>query len=151
MVEVDGKGNLEAFEDCLTLSKHKIVFNGEILNKKDFQAISERFPEIDRWMLGRGVLANPFLPSVLKGLPQIADEEKLNVLKEFHDEIYYLYRDKLSGNIQILSKVKPFWEYLSKTFDESHKVHKLIKKASNIDKYETATNQIFRGKFKLKG
>lgn len=38
-----------------------------IFTKEDYENISKRFPKIDGVMLGRGVLANPGLLSVIHG------------------------------------------------------------------------------------
>jgi hypothetical protein len=31
-----------------------------------FKEMQERFPSIDHWMIGRGLIADPFLPSMIK-------------------------------------------------------------------------------------
>ena len=41
---------------------------------------------------------------------------------------------------QVLSKIKPFWEYLE--WEIGHKTAKMIKKATSIEKYEKAVASI---------
>ena len=46
----------------------------------------------------------------------------------------------LQGEAQLLSKMKPYWEYLLP--DADRKIKKAIKKATTMDKYLTAVNQL---------
>ncbi|MDX1278097.1 tRNA-dihydrouridine synthase family protein, partial [Oceanihabitans sediminis] len=61
-----GPVDLEAFSRCLDSTKHKLYYNGDITSVEAFQKIKERFPSIDHFMIGRGLIADPFLPSMIK-------------------------------------------------------------------------------------
>jgi len=63
----NGSVDLDVFAQCLEKSDHPIVYNGDINDIKTFRALEERFPQIKRWMIGRGALADPFLPEEIKG------------------------------------------------------------------------------------
>ena len=54
------------FEVCLEKCRHRIVYNGDITGLRGFQALAVRFPSVHAWMIGRGVLSNPFLPAIIK-------------------------------------------------------------------------------------
>ncbi len=58
-----GRVDLDGFERAMDLYGRPICYNGDINSLDDFLALKKRFPDVDRWMLGRGVLADPFLPS----------------------------------------------------------------------------------------
>ena len=58
--------NLEMFKEALSLSNHSICYNGDIFTVNDYKNIVEKFPNIDKVMLGRGILANPGLMNEIK-------------------------------------------------------------------------------------
>lgn len=47
------------------------------------------------------------------------------------------------GDLQLLNKMKTVWEYLLP--DADRKARKAIHKASRLDTYQTAVNQLLRG------
>ena len=61
-----GPVDLEAFEKCIGITKHKLYYNGDITSVSAFKAIEKRFPSIDYFMIGRGLIADQFLPSMIK-------------------------------------------------------------------------------------
>jgi len=63
----DGSVDLDAFERCMSAFTMPVVYNGDIVTVDGFMALKERFPNISRWMIGRGVIRNPWLPSLIKG------------------------------------------------------------------------------------
>src|SRR5690606_11577947 len=54
-----GPVDLDAFEKCLSGTRHKLYYNGDITSVAAFRAIKERFPTIDHFMIGRGLIADP--------------------------------------------------------------------------------------------
>jgi tRNA-dihydrouridine synthase len=61
-----GTVNLDGFQRALSLCNHTVVYNGDIFTIDDFKRISARFPSINKWMIGRGLVQNPFLLQYLK-------------------------------------------------------------------------------------
>ncbi|HSH19422.1 MAG TPA: tRNA-dihydrouridine synthase, partial [Draconibacterium sp.] len=127
---------------CLNL-KHRLVYNGDIFSENDFYACMKKFPEINHWMLGRGILMNPFLPSEIRGIFN-TPAEKLEKLKEFHQRIFELYSEKMDNEGNVLNKMKEFWIYFSYVFPNQHKHLKWIKKSGSLNKYINETQKIFR-------
>ena len=68
-------------------------------------------------------------------------DNKMDIFREFHDDLCEEYLKKLSGSSHLLNKMRVFWEYFSLSFSNSHKVYKRIKKATSIDKYKIAVAQ----------
>jgi tRNA-dihydrouridine synthase len=128
----------------LDLSAHPVVLNGDIFSPEIFNLRKQLFPSVESWMLGRGILMNPFLAEEIKGIITPA-QEKLERLGQFHDSLFNSYAEKLSGSGHLLAKMGQFWEYFSYSFSSRHKVFKLIKKASSIEKYDLAVSRIFSG------
>ncbi|SHO43274.1 tRNA dihydrouridine synthase [Anaerocolumna xylanovorans] len=133
------KPNREIFKEALTLSKNPICYNGDIFTLKDYQEFTEEFPEVETVMLGRGLLANPGLISLITENKQLKKE----TLREFHDNLYENYRKILFGDRNILFKMKEIWIYLAALFTEHEKYLKKIKKSERLKDYEEAVNRLF--------
>ena len=88
------KPNLEIFKDALSLSKSPVCYNGDIFIVEDYNKLVNSFPEVDKVMLGRGVLANPGLIGDIKGNDFITKD----TLKAFHDEIFNNYIELFNDN-----------------------------------------------------
>lgn len=137
-----GDANIEIVKEISQLYNNKITYNGDITDKNSFDNIRKELPNIDSFMIGRGLISNPFLAQEIKGIQ--TDVDKLDLFKEFHADLLNRYSNLLNGDIQILKRMQGFWEYFSLSFTNSHKTHKKIKKASNASKYINAINQIFK-------
>ncbi len=62
---------------------------------------------------------------------------------KFHRDLLHHHESTLCGDSQILSKIKPFWEYAEAEI--GRKPWKAIKKASNMAKYHSAVATIVNG------
>ena len=139
-----GGVNLDAFQHCIDNSKHKLYYNGDITSVAKFHEMQERFPSVDHWMIGRGLISDPFLPSMIKNNTSEYPSNKMELFNTFHDTLYAIYSESLSGSTHILLKMYHLWEYFSATFSNPHKVLKKIKKAQSIRNYEAAVAEIFK-------
>ncbi len=138
----NGKTKPELFAEAMFLSKHSLVYNGDIVSASGFQELGTKFPEQMNWMIGRGLLANPALAMQLRGevFPENTLREKL---RNFHDRLFEAYSLRLEGSGHILQRMNQFWAYFSESFSDPHKVMKLIKKSGNLQKYNAAVSEIF--------
>ena len=100
-----GGVNLEAFERCTENTKHKLYYNGDITSVAKYKEMQERFPSIDHFMIGRGLIADPFLPSMIKNDTTEYPKDRWNIFNEFHDTIYQEYDAALSGPTPIKMKM----------------------------------------------
>jgi tRNA-dihydrouridine synthase len=139
-----GGTDLDAFQKCLDNSKHKMYYNGDITSVAAFKKLEERFNTIDHWMIGRGLIADPFLPSMIKNNTTEYPKNRFEIFNEFHDRIHREYDAALSGPTPIKMKMQGFWEYFSKSFPNPQKTFKKIKKAGNAKSYAIAVNDIFK-------
>ncbi len=136
-----GEVDLESFSFCLANSTNPVTYNGDICRPADFQRLSRRFPEVDRWMIGRGALSNPFLPSQIKGIP--LPQQPLSSIKLFHDELFTLYSQRLRGGGHLLGRMKAVWFYLAAGFKNSRKILKKIQKTRKIEAYTALITHFF--------
>ncbi len=137
-----GEPDLAVFAVCLELSKNPVVYNGDIYTVSNFTALAERFESVSRWMLGRGALADPFLPGAIKGFVS-ADTEKIEIIRQFHDRLFEAYKQVLSGPSHLGDKMKGFWLYLSRSFKDGHKILKKIQKTRKTAHYSGVVNRFF--------
>lgn len=133
------KPNMEMFKDALKSSKNTICYNGDIFSVKDYEKFIEECPSVDRIMIGRGSLANPGLINEIKG-KGVVDK---NILKEFHDEVCMGYKEILSGDINVLFRMKELWSYMIGMFEDSEKVAKKIKKERMLSEYNVIISRFF--------
>ncbi|HJS01003.1 MAG TPA: tRNA-dihydrouridine synthase family protein [Flavobacterium sp.] len=140
----NGGVNLDGFQQCVDATKLKLYYNGDITSVAQFQKMQKRFPSIDHWMIGRGLIADPFLPSMIKNNSLEYPSNKMELFSDFHDTLYAGYSESLSGATHILLKMHHLWEYFSVIFSNPHKVNKKIKKAKSIRNYETAVREIIK-------
>ncbi|NQW35817.1 MAG: tRNA-dihydrouridine synthase family protein [Flavobacteriales bacterium] len=138
------KGNvdLDAFQRCIENTKHKLYYNGDITSVAKFKEMQERFPSIDHFMIGRGLIADPFLPSMIKSNTLEYPQNRWQIFREFHDTLYNEYDAALSGPVPIKMKMLGFWEYFSMSFSNPQKTYKKIKKAGNRKAYQQAVKDI---------
>ena len=138
----DGEILNSAFQFAQQNLKHRLVYNGSIVSVDDFAACRQKFPEIDNFMLGRGILMNPFLPAEIKNM-DISSKEKPEKLKEFHQLVFKYYSECMDNEGNALNKMKQFWIYFSYNFNNQRKTFKAIKKASTMNRFKHEIHQIF--------
>jgi tRNA-dihydrouridine synthase len=136
-----GMADPEVFIHASALSKNPMVYNGDILTLDDFTRLDNLFWNKTVWMIGRGILQNPFLPSEIKKEPLLQPRSIL--LQQFHNRIFNEYSNLLSGKSHLLMRMLKFWSYFCFSFPDPHKALKRIKKAGSIAKYDEAVNVNF--------
>jgi len=139
-----GVPDLETFAWCLDQCRHPVVYNGDITDVKGFQALAQRFEGVAGWMIGRGMLANPFLPDLLKKGQALDDAQKTNRFQQFHDALFERYRDRLSGPRHLLDRMKGLWKYFAQGYRSSETARKQIHKARSIAQYQGAVTAFFK-------
>ena len=145
----DGKVDLEAFERCLSMVKHPVVYNGDIRTPAIFNTLSQRFDGVHRWMIGRWCLANPFLPHIIK-TGQVDVGDKLQLMKQFHQALFEAYCRALNGPAQVLNKMKGLWRYFAMPFKDFSNSLEKIKKTIRPDQYLEQVNLFFETDARLK-
>ncbi len=139
-----GEADENVFTEVHKKLNHSLVYNGDIESSENLNRLNILFGDITTWMIGRGILKNPYLPLLLNGgcLPDV--EARAIVIRNFHNEIFLKYSNFLNGSSHILMRMEKFWSYFSFAFPDQHKTFKRIKKASNLVKYEAAVNENFQ-------
>ncbi|WP_066874454.1 tRNA dihydrouridine synthase [Clostridium mediterraneense] len=135
-----GKPNLDVFKDALSLSTNPICYNGDIFTVEDHNKLVETFPEVDKIMIGRGLLANPGLMNEIKN--NVSLDKK--VLKDFHDEILNNYIEVFNEERNAMFRMKELWGYMIYMFSDNKQYAKKIKKAQKLIDYNEAVSSLFK-------
>lgn len=157
------KVNLEAFTLAVEGSRHVLCYNGDICTAEDYLKMMERFPTVERVMIGRGLLKNPKLLEEMKVQANSTEETHIvcacdgayvqkngeqkkekERLRAFHDDILANYTTVMSGDKNTLFKMKELWVYMAESFTAPEKYVKKIRKSERIRDYEVAVDALFR-------
>lgn len=132
----EGEMYLEVLDQVIGEIRHPIVFSGDIVNVDFFEMLKKRYPVINHWMLGRGVLVNPFLPEILtKGVTQLNDETIRRRQYNFVDELYCEIKDKYRRERTILNKMKDFWSYFSRWFINDSEIFNRLSHINSLSEF----------------
>jgi tRNA-dihydrouridine synthase B len=138
----EGRVDLDAFEACLAISEHPVVYSGDICSLEDFKQVSGRFAGVSQWMIGRGVLIDPFLPQIIRTGEVRIGGRRLR-LQQFHEALFYAYRERLKGPSHLLKKMKGLWRYLALSFEPFDRTLKKMKKSTRPEQYLDVVNRFF--------
>lgn len=131
--------NWEVYRDAVRLSRNPLCYNGDIFDAESYRAFLQAFPDSKSVMIGRGMIANPGLAAELNGE---AKPDRAH-LREFHDALLVAYQETISGDRNVLFKMKELWFYLTWMFENGEKQVKKIKKAGKMADYEAAVERLF--------
>jgi tRNA-dihydrouridine synthase len=149
-----GEADVERFKALMPFINAPLVYNGDIVSVDSFERIRETINEprrfdklndhlpITQFMLGRGILANPFLAEEILGGALNAPERT----ERLHTYVIDLYEDRLrhaGGSPKVLGRMKELWSYLMNSFDAPQDVWRKIKKINALKEYEEQVERIF--------
>ena len=131
------KPDWEMFHKAAAESRCPVVYNGDLFLQEDIRKAEVEFAaDTDTFMLGRGIIKRPWL--------LCEEEPKLDQLLRSHDLLLEGYADYLSGDKNILFRMKELWTFLSDGFLESDRYIKKIKKSGNLQEYKNAVQELTR-------
>ena len=138
-----GEADVERFATLIPYINAPLVYNGDIFSVNDFGRIRDAVQPVNQFMLGRGILANPFLAEEIRGGTLNAPERT----ERLHAYVIDLYEDRLhhaGGNPKVSGRMKELWSYLMNSFEEPQVVWRKIKKINALKEYEDAVETIFK-------
>ncbi len=141
----ENRPDLDAFGLAYREGRGPLCYNGDLFTVSDADRIREDFPDLPAMMMGRGVIANPYLAGEIRGQDAGQDRD-YGVLRAFHDEIYAGYQKDCSGRKPVLFKMKELWSYMKQLFPGSEKLIKKLNKAEDFASYERAVDALFSGR-----
>ncbi|MBC8320114.1 MAG: tRNA-dihydrouridine synthase family protein [Bacteroidetes bacterium] len=138
-----GEVKKDAFKKAVEKSRINIVYNGDIFTVTDFNKFKNEFETINRWMIGRGLLVDPFLPAKIKNeqVPELSEQKE--IAYKFITDIYLGYRKKTNNGLQAIGVLKELWGFLAFSFNDPQKAFNGIKKTISLEKYEEVVASVF--------
>ena len=136
---------MEAFRNAFANSAAPVCYNGDIVDRESYERLTAAYPALDAVMIGRGLLADPFLIETLSG--QAGTERRrtqIERLSAFHQQILEGYCQTMSGDKNVLFKMKELWAHLIHFDPEWEPYIKKIRKAQRLGEYKIITGQMFR-------
>lgn len=120
-----------------------LCYNGDITDAAGYKNIQKRYPQVDKIMIGRGIIGNPFLPQ------EIAEQRccyNAGILLAFHDELFAGYMEAGLGARNVMFKMKELWSFMECLFEapDQQKILKKIRKANDPDTYNIEVRKLLR-------
>ena len=126
---------LDWFAYALEHSKIPLCYNGDINSLQDLSDMQSKFPTIQSFMIGRGLVGDPGMLT-----PGGTD---IRTLEKFHDHLLEEYSVCFGSTRNAMFRMKENWHYLSQHFDGGEKLFKSLLKTTDIDQYRQITSEIF--------
>lgn len=137
-----GGVDLVRFGECFALCRPPVVYNGDIDSAGTVRALSRRFPGVAGWMMGRGLVANPFLAEEITG-EVLKTDDRIERFHRFHDLLVERYGAVLFGPSHLVQRMKGLWQYFHRPFVNGRKVLKQIHKSTFPHQLKNVTERFF--------
>ena len=137
--QYDNIPDLNAFDELLKLTRHQIIYSGDIVDVYSFDILQQRYPQINQWMLGRGVLQNPFLAEQILNIHPYDRSQNIKRFFDFYQDL--IQSLKLKRNDRgVLVNLKELWHYFAIYFKlESVELSTLLRK-NELSEFVTLSN-----------
>lgn len=137
-----GQCDHDRFKECIALSNHRLVYNGDINTVEDFRRIKSLFPEINHFMIGRGAISNPFLFEMIQEDSIEFPEDRMEVFSDFLNLLLESYLKETQNEGNVLIKMKHYWEYFSESFENGKRYYRIVKKVNSIPEYQRFIDEL---------
>ncbi len=146
-----GEPHLDAFGDAVNETSHSLCYNGDIWCLEDYQRVRSLFPAVKKFMLGRGLMANPELVQELQAYEDCMAsggewpgyEKSRKQLKQFHDRLLQGYLQQMSGDgNNVLFKMKELWGFMGRHFPEEERLVKKMIKENKLEEYAVLAEKL---------
>lgn len=148
----EGPVDLEVMDDLVALLRMPIVFNGDI-SRSSFYMLNKRYRSIDRWMLGRELLRDPFLAqdikislssnkNILSGTFAVNNERAVTV-RAFHDDLLKAFTGIIKREAALVGKMKAYWSFWESLFPLKKWEIEKMKRIVKLDEYIHCIDRIF--------
>ncbi len=138
-----GTPDLDAFEWCVKKSKAPVIYSGDIFSVEAMEALKSRFPQQEKWMIGRGVIYDLFLPWEIKhGSMSMADKRELFPL--FHQALLEEVINYRSRSRNQLNKMKEYWGYFSRQFQNYEAIHYKLTRTNTLEEFQELSAKVMK-------
>jgi tRNA-dihydrouridine synthase B len=131
----NGECDHERFLECISLTNHRLTYNGDITTQEEFEELQQKFPTIDNWMIGRGAMINPSIFEEIKFGTIDSGAQYRNKLIQFSEHVCDSLLSCNPDRGYALSKMKSYWEYLSEGLADGKQLYRKLKKTKTIEEF----------------
>ena len=126
---------LSSFSYALENSKLPLCYNGDIDSMKTLKETQLRFPQVDAYMIGRGLVGDPGMLT--------PDGTNVKVLEQFHAHLLEEYSVCFGSARNAMFRMKENWHYLSDHFKGGEKLFKSLRKTTDLEEFQRLSTEIF--------
>ena len=127
---------LSSFSYAVENSKLPLCYNGDIDSMKTLKETQLRFPQVDAFMIGRGLIGDPGMLT--------PDGTNVKVLEQFHAHLLEEYSVCFGSARNAMFRMKENWHYLSDHFKGGEKLFKSLRKTTDLEEFQRLSTEIFR-------
>lgn len=140
----EGEMYLETLDAAIGKLKHNWIFSGDITCRESYIALRKRYPTATGWMLGRGLLANPFLAEQisLAATPPPSETHR-EILIEFYYDLMQELMDKGRSSLAQLGKKKDYWWYFARWFTDADQLFHRLSHLNDPHAFDAEVKIIF--------
>lgn len=136
----DGVPDLEQMDIFYRHTRHRIIYSGDLFSVQNYERLQNRYPEIEDWMLGRGLLQNPFLAEQLKG-------EDTGDRRQRFSKYYQKWTQEMLDAVKeksTLAKLKELWHYYACLFQLPSDALQQLLRINDFDAFYDRTLEILK-------
>lgn len=158
------KPHIESFAQAYHVfakSECRLCYNGDIFCLSDYLALCAKFSNLTSVMMGRGLIINPMLSEEIKVREnggskrqdskivslqrfqsEMAEEAERKRRYEMYQRLQEDYMSVMSGEKNVLYKMKEVWFYMCQDFTEPQRYWKKMKKAQSLSEFKIAVRAL---------
>ena len=129
-----GTVHMDWFTYATENAKMPLCYNGDLGSKANISAFSQKYPQIQAVMIGRGLIGNPGMLS--------QEGTNVSVLEAFLKELLENYVESFGGARNAMFRLKEHWSYLLPNFANNEKLSKQLRKCTDVAQFQAITGQI---------
>jgi tRNA-dihydrouridine synthase len=120
----------------------ELIYNGDIFSIEDFETLKKLMPAVSSWMIGRGLIRNPFLGEEIKAGEKIYNKERFLA---FHNRLNENVERTSTSEKTHLNRMKGYWTQFRFMFNDPDNIKNNILRAQSLNAFlkaaETMINE----------
>lgn len=131
-----GHVDMQAFSYAYANSKAPLCFNGDLCSQEDIAMLTQKFPDLQAVMLGRGLVADPGMLS--------NGGTSLQALEDFSQELLEQYLEAFGGSRNAMFRMKENWQFWLCRLNAPEKLCKRLRKTTELAEFRSITAEVFQ-------
>ncbi len=134
-----GNVNTERFLECrLRFPEIDFVYNGDIVDTESFLNFTNLFQGQYKWMIGRGLLCDPFLADrITDNSDCLSELKRKDILQNFVFDLIEGIVSTSNDTGHALNRLKNQFIYLANAFPEPKRITRLVRRSKSTDELKT--------------